>query len=43
VDGESYEVDLGETGSRKIFETGLDTRMTKQPVGQISAVFAHRG
>src|ERR1700704_4163877 len=35
-DGEGYRCDLGQTGTGIFLQMGLDRRVTKQPVGQIS-------
>ena len=46
-DGEGYRVDLGQTGTEIFLQMGLDSQITKQPVGQISRLrslsYAGRG
>jgi hypothetical protein len=43
VDGENGETDLPETKREKSLKKGLDTRLAKQPVGQISRPHRFRG
>jgi hypothetical protein len=43
VDGENDETDLPETKREKFLKKGLDTRLAKQPVGQISRPHRFRG
>jgi hypothetical protein len=37
-DGEGYATDLGEARNEKFFAAGLDSKIARQPVGQITLI-----
>jgi hypothetical protein len=41
-DGEGYATDLGEARNEKFFAAGLDSKIVRQPVGQITLIVMPR-